>query len=88
MQNSQLKEEEKLEYISCYLCGKDTHKTIITSYARIASASTSFASSDQESNNIFRLVKCNNCGCIILIPDLRSNTLDTIIQKAIMRIIP
>ncbi len=62
MQNSQLKAGEKQEYIHCYLCGKDTYKTIITSHARIASASTSFTSSDEESNNIFKLVKCNNCG--------------------------
>ncbi len=62
MQNSQLKAGEKQEYIHCYLCGKDTYKTIITSHARIASASTSFTSSDEKSNNIFKLVECNNCG--------------------------
>ena len=62
MQNPQFKVGEKTEYIHCYQCGKDTHKTIIASHARIASASTSFALSDEDSNNIFRLVKCNNCG--------------------------
>ncbi|MGR3293662.1 MAG: hypothetical protein ACUZ9M_06580 [Candidatus Scalindua sp.] len=62
MPDSLLKADERLEYISCYLCGKETYKTIITSHARIASASTLFASSDEDSNNTFRLVKCNNCG--------------------------
>jgi SAM-dependent methyltransferase len=62
MQNSQFESEQRLEHIHCYLCGKDTHKTIITSHARIASASTSFASSNEDSNHIFKLVKCNNCG--------------------------
>lgn len=61
MENSQLK-DEGLEYISCYLCGKEIYKVIITSHARIASASTLFASSGEDGNNIFRLVKCNNCG--------------------------
>ncbi len=61
MQDSRLKVKQKLEYIHCYLCCKDTYETIITS-SRSMPTSIPFEASDTNRNDIFRLVKCMNCG--------------------------
>ena len=59
MQNSQLRAGEKQEYIHCYLCGKDTYKTIITSRS---ATSTPFETSVESRDEVFKLVKCKSCG--------------------------
>jgi len=65
MQNSQLRAGEKQEYIHCYLCGKDTYKTIITSRS---AASTPFETSVESRDEVFKLVKCKSCGLHYLNP--------------------
>ena len=59
MQNSQSMLEQKLEHISCYLCGKDTYETIITSHS---TTSTPFKTSVKDRDEVFKLVKCKSCG--------------------------
>ena len=59
MQNSQSVTEQKLEHISCYLCGKDTYETIITSRS---TTSTPFETSVNNRDEVFKLVKCKSCG--------------------------
>ncbi|OHC01370.1 MAG: hypothetical protein A3H23_06480 [Planctomycetes bacterium RIFCSPLOWO2_12_FULL_40_19] len=51
--------EQKLEHISCYLCGKDTYETIITSHS---TTSTPFKTSVKDRDEVFKLVKCKSCG--------------------------
>jgi len=68
MQNAKSKVGSNLEYTNCYICGAVNYDTILTSHARIASASTSFETSDKDGNDLFRLVKCKNCGLHYLNP--------------------
>ncbi|MHC4183674.1 MAG: class I SAM-dependent methyltransferase [Planctomycetota bacterium] len=62
MPNTQFTVKQELEYIPCYLCGKDTHETIITSHSRNTSISHSSETADKNRNDVFSLVKCKNCG--------------------------
>ncbi len=68
MPNTQFKAKQELEYIPCYLCGKDTHETIITSHSGNTSTSHPFETADKNRNDVFRLVKCKNCGLQYLNP--------------------
>jgi SAM-dependent methyltransferase len=65
MQNSQFESEQRLEHISCYLCGKDTYETIITSRSI---TSTPFDTSVKNRDEVFKLVKCKSCGLHYLNP--------------------
>ena len=65
MQNSQSMMEQKLEHISCYLRGKDTYETIITSRS---TTSTPFETSVENRDEVFKLVKCKSCGLHYLNP--------------------
>jgi SAM-dependent methyltransferase len=68
MPNTQFKAKQELEYIPCYLCGKNTHETIITSHSGNTSTSHPFETADKNRNDVFRLVKCKNCGLQYLNP--------------------
>jgi SAM-dependent methyltransferase len=62
MSNTQFKVKKELEYIPCYLCGKDTHETILTSHSGNTPISHPAETAGSNRNDVFRLVKCNNCG--------------------------
>ena len=68
MPNTEFKAKQELEYIPCYLCGKETHETIIASHSGNTSTSHPFETADKNRNDVFRLVKCKNCGLQYLNP--------------------
>jgi SAM-dependent methyltransferase len=65
MQDTHFKVKQKLEHISCYLCGKDTYETIISSHS---TTSTPFETSVKNRDEVFKLVKCKSCGLHYLNP--------------------
>lgn len=61
MQNQQFEVEQKLEYISCYLCGKNAYENVLTSYSVNTSTHQPVEMESKNVKNKFNLVRCKHC---------------------------
>lgn len=62
MQNLQFESEQKLEHISCCLCGKNAFDKVLTSQCVNTHSQQPFAEEVGDIREKFNLVRCTNCG--------------------------
>ncbi len=68
MQKPQPESDQKLEYVTCCLCGEGTFDNVLTSYSVDSSGNKPLGDVGRGERERFNLVKCRNCGLQLVNP--------------------